>query len=393
MKTDYEQRKSDDSSWVPPKFRQLLQQPMYTSVMMGTTVFFLVSIIIHFPINNSPQFYSDFLGSFWGRMVGNTQIHEVVVGIPYVDYMFEYPPICGLIVWLGGWLSGGSQTVFAAIEFGILLLFAVLTSHVVYQFLGYLKLSHNRQLLFSVFAPSLLFYGAYNFDIVQAFFVTLSLYAFIARRNMKLSALALGLSVATKLSPAVLLPVFLQEISDKKARITYTAIMGGVVAALNIPFMIANYNVWLQGYEFLRGWGLEDSFLVWIFNNSNSWTLAKDISYALLALSALSVYIFFRHKPLLVRCFMLTCMFILFSYIATPQFNLDLLPLFSLVPLIPITLFYIYELLDAGIIVSWFAYDNSTFPGIPQTFALLRQIYLAVIVGLLGFSTKTANTE
>ena len=153
MKTDFDQKKPESSAWVPQKFRQLLQEPMYQSVMMGTAVFFLVSIIIHFPINNSPQFYSDFLGSFWGRMVGNTQIHEVVAGIPYVDYMFEYPPICGLIVWLGGWASGGSQSIFAAIEFGILLIFAVLTSHVVYQFLGYLKTESQPPVAFFGFRP------------------------------------------------------------------------------------------------------------------------------------------------------------------------------------------------------------------------------------------------
>jgi hypothetical protein len=393
MKTDFEERKPSDTHWVPQKFRQLLKEPLYTSVIMATGVFFLTSIIIHFPINNSPQFYSDFLGSFWGRMVGNTQIHEVVVGIPYVDYMFEYPPICGLIVWLGGWASGGSQTVFAAIEFGILLIFAVLTSHVVYQFLGYLKLGHNRQLLFSIFAPSLLFYGAYNFDIVQTFFMILSLYWFVAEKRTNWSALSLGLAVATKLSPAILLPVILQEMHDRTSRIKYTVIMGATVAALNVPFAFANFQTWLAGYEFLRTWGLEDSFLVWIFNNSDSWVLAKEISYALLGLSAIAVYIFFRQKPLLVRAFMLLGLFILFSYIATPQMNLDLLPLFSVVPMIPLSLFYLYELADVGIIVSWFAFSNSTLPGVPQTFALLRQIYLAVIIGILGFSRKSVDIE
>ena len=391
MKSDFEERKPSDVRWVPQKFRELLSEPLYTTVILATGVFFLTSIIIHFPINNSPQFYSDFLGSFWGRMVGNTQIREVVVGIPYIDYMFEYPPICGLIVWLGGWASGGSQTVFAAIEFGILLIFAVLTSHVVYQFLGYLKLGHNRQLIFSVFAPSLLFYGAYNFDIVQTFFVILSLYLFIAEKKTGWSALALGLSVATKLSPAILLPVMLQELHDRTSRIRYAVIMGATVAALNVPFAIANFSTWLAGYEFLRSWGLEDSFLVWIFNNSNSWAFAKEISYGLLGLSALAVYVFFRQKPLLVRAFMLLGLFILFSYIATPQMNLDLLPLFSVVPMIPLSLFYLYELADVGIIASWFAFSNSTLPGVPQTFALLRQIYLAVIIGILGFSKKSED--
>ena len=81
--------------------------------------------------------------------------------------------------------------------------------------------------------------------------------------------------------------------------------------------------------------------------------------------------------------------FILFSYIATPQMNLDLLPLFALVPMIPLSLFYLYELADIGIILFWFAFQpNNVTPSVPQAFALLRQIYLATILGILGFSKK-----
>ena len=84
--------------------------------------------------------------------------------------------------------------------------------------------------------------------------------------------------------------------------------------------------------------------------------------------------------------------FILFSYIATPQMNLDLLPLFSLVPMIPLSLFYLYELSDVGVILFWFAFpSNNTLPSVPQAFALLRQIYLAAIIGIVGFSRKKPN--
>ena len=220
-----------------------------------------------------------------------------------MTYTLEYPPVCGLILWLGGWASGGNIDIFAIVEFGILLIFAVLVSHFVYQFIGYLGISRNRQLLFSVFAPSLLLYGAYNFDIIQTFFVVASLYFFIARSKPKLSALSLGLAIATKLSPALLLPLFWQEIPTQKGRITYSAILGVVVGVLNVPFMIANFSTWLSGYTFLKNWGLEDSFLVWIFNNQNDWGVAKDISYVLLGGAVLAVYIFFRSKPLLVRVF------------------------------------------------------------------------------------------
>lgn len=385
MRSEFE---DSNAGWVPASLKDLLNDPQYTSVMLATGVFFLVSILIHFPLNNSPQFYSDFLGSFWGRTT-SSGLREVVVGIPYVTYMFEYPPICGLILWLGGWASQGNVYIFSTVEFGILLIVALFVSHFVYQFVGYLGLNRNRQLLYSVFAPSLLIYGAYNFDIVQSLFVVMSLYFFIARKQMKLSALSLGLAVATKLSPLLLVPLFWQELRTRNERITYTAVAGGVVAALNVPFMILNFNTWLAGYTFLKNWGLEDSFLVWIFNNQNSWGLAKDISYALLGGAALCIYIFFRAKPLLVRSLLILGTFILFSYIATPQMNLDLLPLFALVPMVPLSLFYLYELADIGIIIFWFASQpNNVTPSVPQTFALLRQIYLASILGIVAFSKK-----
>jgi hypothetical protein len=381
---------STRSEWIPARLKALLDDPQYTTVILAAGVFFLISALIHFPFNNSPSYYSDIVDTFWYRTTPQ-QLHEVVVGIPYVTYQFEYPPICGLILWLGGWASGGNIGTYATVEFAVLFVFTILTAHYMYQFMGYLGLSYNRQLMYSIFAPSLIFYGAYNFDIVQTFFVVLSLYFFLARSNWKWSAIALGLAISTKLSPALLLPLFWQELPDNRTRLLFSSFVGGVVAALNVPFMVANFHVWLSGYTYLKNWGLEDSFLVWIFKNPFS-PLAKDTSYALLVISMLSIYIFFRSRPLLVRSFMVLGSFILFSYIATPQMNIDLLPLFALVPMIPMTLFYLFELANAGIIITWFEFSNPTHEGVSQTFALIRQIYLAIIIAILGFSNTITES-
>ena len=112
----------------------------------------------------------------------------------------------------------------------------------------------------------------------------------------------------------------------------------------------------------------------------------------LLIVSMLSIYIFFRSKPLMVRSFMVLAAFILFLYIATPQMNIDLLPLFALVPMIPMTLFYLFELANVGIIIAWFEFPYPTHPGVAQTFALIRQIYLAIIIGILGFSNTVTDS-
>lgn len=371
------------------KFTELIREPEYQMIMIAAAMSFLISILIHFPYaKTGPPFYSDIVGAFWTRLEPNG-LREVVYGIPYVNYVFEYPPICGLILWFGGWESAGNLGAFAAIEFGILLIFSVLTAHYLYLFLDHLGLSHNRQLIFTIFAPTLIFYGAYNFDIVQVFFVVLSLYWFIANSKPKASAFALGLAVATKLSPALLLPIFLQDISGNRNRATYTIITGGTFAAFNIPFMIANYNTWLAGYTFLKNYILEDSFLVWVFNSDTS-LVAKDVSYVLLAGVVLCIYFFFWKRPLLVRAFMVTCAFLLFSYIAAPQLNLELLPFFALVPLIPIPLFYLSEFADVAIIISWFNITTgyASLPGITQTYALIRQICIAIMLGILAISGR-----
>ncbi len=117
------------------------------------------------------------------------------------------------------------------------------------------------------------------------------------------------------------------------------------------------------------------------------WSIAKDISLALVAVSALCVYFYFSKRPLLTRAFLITGLTLLFSYIAAPQLNLDLLPFLALVPIVPISLFYLFDVTNVMIILTWFMIPNSapTLPGIVQTFALLRQIYLAFMMALAVF--------
>ena len=361
-------------------FKEVLRDPEYRLVMLAAASCFMMSILIHFPYpKTGAPFYSDIVGS-WSRLNSSGK-PEVVAGIPYVTYQFEYPTICGLITWIGGWGSGGSEANFAAIEFAILFLFALLTAHFLFLFLKHLNLEHSRQLVYSVFAPSLLFFGAYNFDIVQTFFVLFSLYTFICRSKLKASAISLGLGVVTKLSPIFLLPLFLEEISGNKGRVVYTALNGAVIAIFNIPFMVANYGVWYDGYKFLANYIIEDSFLVWIFNSDTS-IIAKYCSDILLAFALSAIYIALRQKPLLIRSFMVFGVLILFSTFAPPQLNIDLLPFFALIPIAPISLFYLLEFANVAIILSYFNTSSgyASLPGMTQLFALARQIFLAVIL-------------
>ncbi len=101
-------------------------------------------------------------------------------------------------------------------------------------------------------------------------------------------------------------------------------------------------------------------------------------------MSALYVYFALKRLPLLARCFLVIGCFVLFSYISTPQLNLDLLPLFALVPLIPLPLFYIFEYSTTGFMVIWHYFPSSSFHPVVQAVATLRQISLAVILFVMS---------
>ena len=361
-------------------FRELIADPEYKMIMLASIAMFSISALLHYPGRSGPPLYSDLISVFW------YQRPYITHGIPYVTYVFEYPPVCGLILWAGAWGSQGNSDVFAVIEFSILFLFMILLSHVLYLFIQKLRLDSNRQLLYVAFAPSFLIYGIYNFDIVQAALVILGLYLFIVSKKYDSSALIMGLSVATKTAPALLVPLFLQDLKDMNSRIRYLSLVIIVALGMNLPFMVLNYHTWLAGYEFIKNWELEDTFLVWIFSNNASWAMAKIVSFTLLAFSVLIIYVFASKKPLLVRSFLIIGIFILFSYIATPQMNLDLLPFFALVPVIPYSIFLPFEVLNAGIILTWFSFNDSTLPGVPQAFALLRQVYLLFILVIVWTS-------
>lgn len=261
--------------------------------------------------------------------------------------------------------------------------FFVLSAHLLYNFLNHLKLDHNLQWIFTIFVPSVVIFGAYNFDIIQAFFVILALYLFIAQDKPSTSAGALGFAIGTKLFATVLIPFLLQDLRRSKGikvSRNYALISLGVPGALNIPFALLNYSNWISGYTYFKTWGLEDTFLVWIFSSRSSWGIAEFVSAGLVVLSIIAIFVFLRDRPLLVRCFLAMGSFLLFSYISAPQMNLDLLPFFAVVPLVPLPLFYFFEATTATFSALWYSFPDPRSPGIVQAVALIRQIALLSIL-------------
>lgn len=367
---------------------------------MATTVIFAFNVWEHSP-GIVPNHYTDIVSIYYRNGIGNGAL-----GIPYVDYVFEYPALVGAIVYVASLIARSTAQDFLAslvlyklIVDIFLYAFTLMTVIFLYRLTTRYGVESKRIWQVFLVMPSLLMFADYNFDIMAIAFTVLALYAFIRGRHST-SAFLLGLGVCTKLYPGILLPAFLAGLPSWRSRGKYAVIAAAVVAALNLPFMLMNFQSWLGTWSFLAGWGIENSWLIFLFNQMDP--MAHYVSLALLLYVVYKVMAETHHwdvsnnEKLLTRSFLLSLGWLLGSYIVTPQMALILLPFYVLIPTIPLLAAYASDTLNALIMVFWFtemnAGRNPIAPDNPiQWIALARQlIWLGLLVQSL-FPSKISR--
>ncbi len=120
-----------------------------------------------------PDFYSDLLGSFWGRDWVQSGI------LPYLTSSFEYPVLSGLILYVVRAIGHDLNTFYATFS-----AFSLLAGGVVAWSCWSItkRLGRNLSPVYFVM-PSFLLYGIYNFDVFHAAFVVLSILSFLTGRR------------------------------------------------------------------------------------------------------------------------------------------------------------------------------------------------------------------
>jgi len=322
-----------------------------------------MSFILHSNWSD-PNIYSD-IGSFWTRA-------EVQHGlVPYFQYFFEYPPISGCIIYLARIVGGDYDGYYST--FGVMSLVAALV--IAWSCWRVAKVLGSRLNPLYFFLPSVIIYGVYNFDLFNALFIILSLQFFLENRK-GVSAAALGLAIATKLVGVVLLPIYLLELRKGRSMLRYFLITAVVVACFYLPIALLKFSSLYQFYTYIRGWGLEDAWYIWIFRDPFSF-YAKLFGLAVTGILLLRVYTL--KLPLAPRVFLGLAAYLLGATIYSPQFNLMLIPLVIVLAIEDPSL-YAWEVFNALIILTWFSVTSPTLPGtFPQLMALLRTTSLAVL--------------
>jgi hypothetical protein len=235
----------------------------------------------------------------------------------------------------------------------------------------------------------MIFYLVYNFDIILAALLTLSLSAFLANRT-KLSAVLLGLGVVTKLFPIMLLPIFLQQLRTKRQLLVYTIAALGTVACFYLPIAILSFDaLWGMLTVTFQG-GPENTWLVF-FLDYPPYTMMRYVSIAIW-LVALAHALTAKNRSLVERAYMMTGGFLFGSWVFTPQMALWLLPFLACLNTLPQLAFTIFDLSNAAIMLFFFQFTNQFAATSPiQSINLVRAAVLAA--SLASFFTGKSGRE
>lgn len=238
----------------------------------------------------------------------------------------EYPPITGLVMWASA-LPTHSDKIYFLINVGLIALLFIGTVLLI------AKMKPELWYLLPV-APAVIGSLYINWDLWAVSSAVLAIYYF-DRRLYDYSALALGLSIATKFFPIVLLaPIALifYRRGHLKDAIRYLIVTVGTWFLINAPFIIFNQTGWWRFFKMNSERGVDFGSLWYalnLFGISTSNLNTLSILLFLIGIAAYAVYFFgLGQLPTLASTsFIVVAIFTISSKVYSPQYVLWLTPL------------------------------------------------------------------
>ena len=309
--------------------------------------------------------YSDVTDLFeWEQLAGG-RLPYLDACRPSVHPCDEYPVVSMYVMRLSAWIGGDGPDDFAGFFWVnvVILLGCALVSTWCLEKLG------ARTILFAA-APTLLVYGAMNWDLVAVALATVATLLFL-RGSRARTGIALGLGAAAKVYPALLLlPFGLEDLRGRSVRPIVRMGLWFAVSWLivDLPFAIAARTPWATTFRFNALRPPEHDSL-WRAVTFDGWMPSTRVinllSFAIPLAATLWIWRFKeRREPGFARwtlAFPLLATFLLANKIWSPQYALWLLPWFALTATrtIPFALYQLSELLVFFERFEYFAQINS----------------------------------
>lgn len=238
----------------------------------------------------------------------------------------EYPPITGVVMWLTALPIHGDKSYFL-INVGLIALLFIGLSLLVAQM--------KPELWYLLpLSPAVIASLYINWDLWAVASAILAIYYF-DRRKYDYSALALGLSIATKFFPIVLLvPIALifYRRADIKGALRFGLVTAGSWLAINAPFILFNRSGWWRFFAMNKDRGADFGSLWYALNLFGITTTNLNLLSILLfliGLATFAVYFFgLGELPSLATIsFAVVAIFTISSKVYSPQYVLWLTPL------------------------------------------------------------------
>ena len=242
----------------------------------------------------------------------------------------EYPPVTGLVMWATSFLVNDNGNKYRNyFDVNALLIALLFIASVIFL----KKLKPQLWYLLPV-APAVIASLYINWDIWAVVSALAAIYYFDVGKYSK-SAIALGLSIATKFFPVVLLlpiALILFRKSKIKELVRYLVITSATWLLINLPFIITTPAGWFRFFK-LNSERAADWGSIWhaleIFGlKINYLNLVSIVAFAILAL-AFTLFVFgIPEVPTLASiAFFIVAIFITASKVYSPQYILWLTPL------------------------------------------------------------------
>ncbi|HWG98041.1 MAG TPA: glycosyltransferase 87 family protein [Pilimelia sp.] len=291
--------------------------------------------------------YSDVLALYYAEGLDRGQV-------PYLDHPVEYPVLTGVFMGILGLPVYHLAQRYPEINQGqwayhlnalVLCILAVATVAMI------LSVRRRRPWDAALFAlsPALIVTATVNWDFLAIALAMGGLWAW-ARRRPVLAGVLLGLGTAAKLWPGFLfIPLLFLALRARRLRPVLASVGVGIAAcvAVNLPFMVLNYENWDRFIELNRERGVDWGTFWYIGNKlplgggeygiypftwlANNIPVLNPVTYILIILGWFGVGVLAlstKRRPRVAQlAFLVVAIFLIFNKVWSQQFVLWLLPL------------------------------------------------------------------